>query len=296
MGIKIDVKSLEWPPVPIDVNGELRSNALLLYGVDNMSTTDVFEYFQLFGPETIEWIDDSSCNVVWDDKSTVFNALDTLSKTYGKLLEVQREAASELLSPESRNAPQVPVVIKEEEDEVITHYENQIVIAPDEEEIDPKAIWRVGLPYKRSQLFLRHATKQDRKLPGAAQRSEYYLKYGRNPRNTQNGYSGVLSNSRKRKLQRMQKLAVERFKTKEPDVKIVDLAELKSEGIISKMEVDVMEEPIIKRLNNTDRHERTPMTMVADKVEIQQRLGDRYGGDTIHDRLGTPLPHDSKDE
>ena len=51
------------------------------------------------------------------------------------------------------------------------------------------------------------------------------------------------------------------------------------------MEIDEDEEPIVKRLN-VDSHERISMTMVADKVEVQQRLGDRYAADTVHDRLG----------
>lgn len=300
---KINIKDLEWPEVPFDVKGEIRYEAIHLHGVTNMSTTDVFDYFTLFGPETIEWIDDISCNVIWDDRSAALNALDTLSKSYGKLLQMQRQAAHELLSPDSRDAPPPPpVVIKEEEDEIITHYENQIIVPEEEEEIDPKGVWRVGIPYRENQLFLRYATKTDKKMPGAAKRSEYYLKYGRDPQNTRNGFQGILSNSRKRKLKEMQQLANERFKTKEPDVKIVELAELKSEGIISKMEVDEFEEPIIKRItkdfdNPGLTHERIPpMTMVADKVEVQQRFGDRNVSDDLYDRLGTPLPEDTKDE
>lgn len=293
--IKLDFKTIEWPPIPAEANEEIRPDAILLYGVDHMSTTDVFEYFKLFGPESIEWIDDFSCNVVWEDKSTVINALDTLSRTYGKLLELQRKATLPPANTSRPNTPVVPIILKEEDDdEEITSYENQVVVE-DDEEIDPKDIWRVGLPFRGNQLFLRYATVKDRKLPGAAQRSEFYLKYGRNPANTKNGVEGVLSKSRKRKLQQMQKLAEERFKTKEPDVKIVDLADLKAEGIISKMEVDDEEdEPVVKRLNVDHTEER--MTMVADKVEVQQRLGDRYDGDTVHDRLGAPLRNGDREE
>merc|ERR1711962_1276009 len=79
--LKIDVQSLEWPPVPADAHGEIRPDVIHMHGVDSMSTTDVFDYFRLYGPETIEWIDDFSCNVVWDDKESVVTALDTLSKT-----------------------------------------------------------------------------------------------------------------------------------------------------------------------------------------------------------------------
>lgn len=41
--------------------GEARLDAILIHGVDNMSTKDVFAYFGDFAPGSVEWIDDSSC-------------------------------------------------------------------------------------------------------------------------------------------------------------------------------------------------------------------------------------------
>ena len=41
--------------------GEVRPDALFVHGVDDMSTKDVFAYFSDFGPGSIEWIDDTSC-------------------------------------------------------------------------------------------------------------------------------------------------------------------------------------------------------------------------------------------
>jgi len=41
--------------------GEVRLDAILIHGVDNMSTKDVFAYFGDFAPGSVEWIDDSSC-------------------------------------------------------------------------------------------------------------------------------------------------------------------------------------------------------------------------------------------
>ena len=57
-GVKI-VESL--PPVPY---GRFRSEALHLYGVDDMSTEDVLELFSLYGPGNVEWINDKSCEMV----------------------------------------------------------------------------------------------------------------------------------------------------------------------------------------------------------------------------------------
>lgn len=44
-----------------------RQETLYLYGTDKMSTEDVFKYFVEHKPRFVEWIDDSSCNVVFDD-------------------------------------------------------------------------------------------------------------------------------------------------------------------------------------------------------------------------------------
>lgn len=50
------VKSL--PSIP---EGEIRPEAVHLHGLDEMSTEDVFEFFSLYSPRNIEWINDKSC-------------------------------------------------------------------------------------------------------------------------------------------------------------------------------------------------------------------------------------------
>ncbi|XP_046876196.1 nuclear cap-binding protein subunit 3 [Hypomesus transpacificus] len=58
----------------------LRLEALHVAGVDNMSTQDVFGYFKEYPPAHIEWIDDTSCNVVWLDDVTSTRALLNISR------------------------------------------------------------------------------------------------------------------------------------------------------------------------------------------------------------------------
>lgn len=58
----------------------IRLEALHLSGVDDMSTQDVFSYFQEYPPAHIEWIDDTSCNVVWLDDVTSTRALINMSR------------------------------------------------------------------------------------------------------------------------------------------------------------------------------------------------------------------------
>ena len=43
------------------VDAKVRPDAILLFGVSEMSTKDVFDYFQDYIPGSIEWIDDVSC-------------------------------------------------------------------------------------------------------------------------------------------------------------------------------------------------------------------------------------------
>ncbi|XP_026051630.1 nuclear cap-binding protein subunit 3 [Carassius auratus] len=57
-----------------------RLEALHMSGLDDMSTQDVFGYFKEYPPAHIEWIDDTSCNVVWLDDITSTRALINLSR------------------------------------------------------------------------------------------------------------------------------------------------------------------------------------------------------------------------
>ncbi|KAJ8266285.1 hypothetical protein GJAV_G00128680 [Gymnothorax javanicus] len=58
---------------------KIRLEALFLSGVDDMSTQDVFGFFKEYPPAHIEWIDDTSCNVVWLDNATSTRALINIS-------------------------------------------------------------------------------------------------------------------------------------------------------------------------------------------------------------------------
>ncbi|XP_076041995.1 uncharacterized protein LOC143025884 isoform X2 [Oratosquilla oratoria] len=55
--------------------GRFRREALHVRGIDNMSTEDIFKYFDGYSPSNIEWIDDSRCNIVWLDGSGPVKAL-----------------------------------------------------------------------------------------------------------------------------------------------------------------------------------------------------------------------------
>ena len=48
---------------------ERRTDTIHLYGVDLMSTKDIYAYFSEHAPVRVEWIDDSSCNVVFESEA-----------------------------------------------------------------------------------------------------------------------------------------------------------------------------------------------------------------------------------
>uniref|UniRef100_A0A383V5T6 Nuclear cap-binding protein subunit 3 n=1 Tax=Tetradesmus obliquus TaxID=3088 RepID=A0A383V5T6_TETOB len=52
-----------------------REVAIYLYGIDVMSTSDVLAYFDEYGPSLVEWINDSSCCVVFEDAATTRRAI-----------------------------------------------------------------------------------------------------------------------------------------------------------------------------------------------------------------------------
>ena len=52
-----------------------RPDAIHLYGVDCMSNSDCLSYFGDYGPTFVEWIDDSSCNILFEDEFTAKRAL-----------------------------------------------------------------------------------------------------------------------------------------------------------------------------------------------------------------------------
>ena len=58
-----------------EVDASWRSDAVHLYGVDRMTTDDCMGYFHEYGPVFVEWINDSSCNVVFNDEHTARRAV-----------------------------------------------------------------------------------------------------------------------------------------------------------------------------------------------------------------------------
>ncbi|XP_069801306.1 nuclear cap-binding protein subunit 3 isoform X2 [Dendropsophus ebraccatus] len=188
---------------------KVRLETLHVSGVDEMSTDDIFSFFKQYPPGYIEWLDDTSCNVVWLDEVTAARALLNLSTmpTDGNNKKSEESISaksktdryndsSEDEAEEGEVDEDNPSDAEEEEPEkkVLSTMDT---LSQAEQDSLMKNDVRLSLKtFKGNQLFMRFATKEDKKELGAARRSQYYMKYG-NP--NYGGMKGILSNSWKRR-------------------------------------------------------------------------------------------------
>ncbi|XP_069766476.1 nuclear cap-binding protein subunit 3 isoform X2 [Narcine bancroftii] len=190
---------------------KVRLEALHVTGVDEMSTEEIFAYFKEYPPSSIEWIDDSSCNVVWLDDVTAARALINLSVGADTSASAGQQTAAESKHSSSKQADgEAAEDDEEEEGEVekepasseevackgLAEHELDTLSQAEQASIlrnDPRPAIRTP---QGNKLQVRFATRDDRKELGAARRSQYYMKYG-NP--NYGGMKGILSNSWKRR-------------------------------------------------------------------------------------------------
>eukprot|EP00118_Oscarella_pearsei_P028324 m.1878 g.1878 ORF g.1878 m.1878 type:complete len:384 (+) comp7998_c0_seq2:37-1188(+) len=153
--------------------GKVRQDALFLLGTDKMSTKDVLAIFDIHGPSSVEWINDSSCNVVWDNSSSATDALVSLGKNI--ICEVERGS-------EDAEMPLVTTQEEKNKDDNPTDEEPKILV----EEVSDQSTassqsdyWRLGPSHKKAAfLIIRRATTGDCKVTGASRHSRYYLLHG----------------------------------------------------------------------------------------------------------------------
>ncbi|CAG0920220.1 unnamed protein product [Notodromas monacha] len=174
--------------------GRFRLNVLHLRGTDELSTAEIFEYFSSYGPRRVEWINDTSCNVVWENRYGAARALANISVG--------------LVSESAKFAPVINKLEEEMDCEDGEINEPAVLTLPNEKLIHPSEVaiavppgfvWRLGPPCpKANVIIIRFATVEDRKRPWAEKRSDFYKKYG-NP--NFDGMTGLISDSRKRRIQ-----------------------------------------------------------------------------------------------
>ncbi|KAG0211692.1 hypothetical protein BGX28_007586 [Mortierella sp. GBA30] len=204
-GSSMDVDDGDWvrphnlPETPPRTS-TIRPEAVHLYGTDEMSTKDVLAYFEAYGPSHVEWIDDSSCNVVFPDVYSAKRALyyqlvdgnvnfgededgqqqhqqdqngnDTTTITTATLntgttsADVEPSRSTSLLTQSADGTPAI----------VVPRSNNRLQRA---KEYVPVQIQHQPTIRHNAGLFVRYATDYDRKERGAAARSQYYAIHGR---------------------------------------------------------------------------------------------------------------------
>ncbi|CAO2644088.1 Nuclear cap-binding protein subunit 3 [Lemmus lemmus] len=180
----------------------VRLETIYICGVDEMSTQDIFSYFKEYPPAHIEWLDDTSCNVVWLDEMTATRALINMSSLPAQDKIRSRDTSEDKSSEKNKKDKQEDSSDDDETEEGEVEDENSSDVELDTlSQVEEESLLRNDLRpanklAKGNRLFMRFATKDDKKELGAARRSQYYMKYG-NP--NYGGMKGILSNSWKRR-------------------------------------------------------------------------------------------------
>lgn len=173
-------------------------------GTDEMSTEDVLEYFGKFGPSGVEWINDESCNIIWNDKISAARALFFLSSAIegmpveGSCDPFSKEFTSEDLVADAENSGR-SVLLRNNDREVELEkeeFDDKIQLSDITIPIPP-GYWRLGTKHGKAKfILLRFALKSDKKPLKAERFSEYYKKYG-NP--NFGGMKGIITQSHRQK-------------------------------------------------------------------------------------------------
>ncbi|XP_010223189.1 PREDICTED: uncharacterized protein C17orf85 homolog [Tinamus guttatus] len=174
---------------------KVRLDTIYICGVDEMSTQDIFAYFKEYPPAHIEWLDDTSCNVVWLDEVTASRALINMSSLPDQEKPKNKENNEEKAAEKSKKE-KTEESSDDETEEGEVEDDNPSDVEVEEDSLLRNDLRPANKLAKGNKLFMRFATKDDKKELGAARRSQYYMKYG-NP--NYGGMKGILSNSWKRR-------------------------------------------------------------------------------------------------
>ncbi|XP_078044522.1 uncharacterized protein LOC144473998 isoform X1 [Augochlora pura] len=195
----------------------IRRNVIHMRGTEEMSTKDVFKYFEDYAPASIEWINDISCNVVWLDNVSAARAMLGLSKKIVGLDKTNQKNTHTNDNPDVENNvanESCTIDMEDDNDSTKDLSQNDYISIKDIDCPLPPGLWRKGINYPKSKaIFLRFATRADKKQPNAEKMSDYYKKYG-NP--NFGGIKGILTESRKRMYKQIRQ-SKKRFKEEVPE-------------------------------------------------------------------------------
>jgi len=158
-----------------------RPEAVHVYGTDSMSTRDILSIFSEYGPSHLEWINDSSCNIVWMDSESAARVVWVLGEPIKMGSDAPADAADE--GTEKDDDADKEEAVEEKNDEsgfsagkpsAAGDNDGEAEAADDESLL----LWRRVIGAKKP-LLMRMATVADVKVVGAAKHSKYYKVHGK---------------------------------------------------------------------------------------------------------------------
>ncbi|XP_076816551.1 uncharacterized protein LOC143462321 isoform X1 [Clavelina lepadiformis] len=196
-----------------DDENHIRPEALHLIGVDALSTAEIFGYFGKTTPRFIEWVNDTSCNVVWSESFLAAMAMEKVAEPYeeakGKKLkhDIHEKTTSSPSFDDDLDLMEETEEMEVEEEAPKKNIDKKQATNLDTSEgdgsnlpINPlrKCREAISKSNHKSVLQVRFALVTDKKELFAAKKSKYYMKHG-NPH--YGGAKGLLSSTYRKRYQ-----------------------------------------------------------------------------------------------
>ncbi|XP_038615301.1 nuclear cap-binding protein subunit 3 isoform X2 [Tachyglossus aculeatus] len=260
---------------------KVRLETIYICGVDEMSTQDIFGYFKEYPPAHIEWLDDTSCNVVWLDEVTATRALINMSSLPNhdkvKIRDANEEKAPEKIKKDKQeDLSDNEAEEGEVEDDNASDVELEALSQVEEDSLLRNDLRPANKLAKGKKLFMRFATKDDKKELGAARRSQYYMKYG-NP--NYGGMKGILSNSWKRRYhsRRIQRDVIKKRSLIGDDVGLTPPYKHRHSGLVNVPEEPIEEEEEEEEEEQDMDEDERVVVEYRDELQAFRQARDRSG-------------------
>ena len=176
----------------LDCNSSIarRCDSLHVYGTDSMSTDNVMSVFKAYSPNSVEWVNLSSCNVVFPDASTAESAFIELTQELKSLQtsssrNKDASLASEAIPSQDDDTPSdqnrvIPSKLSQQDEEqsrkfvLFTAWRSMFVDSSNQEMkmVNPSAPLPEGasvlsMPSKLTKLLVRYASVDDKRTRDA---------------------------------------------------------------------------------------------------------------------------------
>ncbi|KAL3268049.1 hypothetical protein HHI36_007178 [Cryptolaemus montrouzieri] len=192
--------------ITVDNADQVRYEAIHLRSSNEINFENVVSYFMDYAPTSIEWVDDESCNIIWEDKLSTARALFHISQVVkGMPVRVASEhIIDSFILEESDLAKDVTLMNENRQIELrdeSTEEFNKLCV---ENSVDisvinipiPPGYWRLGRKSINSySVLLRFSMKIDKKPYRTEKCSNFYKNVSSN-KNLDHKYRGIFSRNK----------------------------------------------------------------------------------------------------